>query len=204
MGLTLITAATSDPVTWPDVAGDILDYQDNGANNARLESVIAAATQYVQLMTAKQLIQATWLQTCDCWPDYEFTLDMKPLISVSSIKYYDANGTQQTVSASNYFADIYAYRPRIRLRQATFTWPDLQEDRPSPIEVRFVAGHANAAAVPSDLKLAISMLAMYWYEQRQAVGVKQSAEPAATVPVYADIPYGVAIILAQHNASGYS
>lgn len=203
MGLTLITAATSNPITAEDLKTDILNFQNDLDNISLLEFNIEAATNWLQESTARQFMQATWMQTFDCWPGRHLVFDMAPVASVSSVKYYDVDGVQQTLSSSYYWVDTRSRPPRLTFKPS-FSEPSLEDGRPGAIEVTFVAGYANVAAVPAIAKLAIKQLVMYWYNQREALAVKQSSEPAATAPAYSDIPFGVFSIANQLNASGYT
>ena len=204
MGFALVTAATSDPLDASEVASEILDWQANNANLAMLEQRISEATLYVQEETARQFMQATYVQTWDDWPD-AMKLDIRPISSITSVKYYDADGTLTTVIASDYWFDRYASRsmPDIVFKPS-FSWPVVELWRPSAVQVTFVAGYASAAVVPATAKLAIRQLAMYWYNQRQAVAVSDSVEPAATRPAFGELPFGVRQAIAQLNASGYT
>lgn len=204
MGFSLVTAATSDPLDVSEVAADILDWQETNANSDLLEQRIAEATQYVQEETARQYMQATYVQTWDDWPDV-MKLDIRPIASITHVKYFDANGTLQTVSASSYWFDQYASRskPDIVFKD-TFDWPTVESGRPSAVQVTFVAGYASASVVPATAKLAIRQLALYWFHQREAVTVSDSVEPAATRPAFGELPFGVRQAIQQLNASGYT
>lgn len=204
MGFALVTAATSHPLDASEVAAEILDWQNDNANLMQLEERIAEATTYVQDETARQYIQATFIQTWDDWPD-AMKLDRRPIVSITSVKYYDVDGTLQTVSSSDYWFDAYAGRskPDIVFKDS-FTSPTVESGRPSAVQVTFVAGYASAAVVPATAKLAIRQLAMYWWHQRQAVSVSDSVEPAATRPAYGEIPFGVRQAIQQLNATGYT
>ena len=203
MGLTLITAATSDPVTKAQVTALIEGYQSSTANDLVVTDCIADATAWVQEQTRLQLIQATWLQSLGAWPDELIEFDLRPLISITNLKYYDVNGSQQTVSSADYGTDTYAYRPTLWFK-SSFTWPELQLLRPSGIECRFVAGFADASSVPGSLKRAIRLLARYWWEKRQAATVPDSQQPTANTNTYGEIPFGVWSIVNNWNASGYT
>lgn len=94
-------------------------------------------------------------------------LPVGPVTAIASVKYYDPAGVLQTMSASDYFTDLVGLRARIVLKEG-ITWPFLQTARPSPIEVRFTAGYANAAAVPEDIKHWIKLSVQTYNENREA------------------------------------
>ncbi len=210
MGISLITDAASLPVTLADITPELLSYAQSVENDATVTRKLYEATNYFQNQTCRQLISATWMQTFNDWPDptcdgfFAFKINRVPLISIASVKYYDLNGTQQTVSASDYWPSTTCIPPIVAFKPTSFIWPPLEIGRPDSIEVRYTAGYANAAAVPDAIKLAIKELAAYWYEQREAVVVSTSAGPTATTPALGEIPYGVRQIIADYNASGYT
>lgn len=204
MGLTLVTAATSLPVVLADISPELFSYEQSTANDAIVTAKLHEATAYIQSQAQHQFIQATYLQTLDDWPDKnEIKIALQPLSSVSSVKYYDANGTLQTVSTSDYWSDTNSRPPRIVFKNS-FTWPAVEADRPGAVEVRFVAGYASASVVPYIAKLAIKLLAAYWYDQREATVVASAAGPTATTPAHGEIPFGVRQIIADLNSSGYT
>lgn len=210
MGLTLVTDAASLAVTLAEIAPEVESYEQSVDNDAVLTKKLYEAIDYFQNQTQRQLIQATYKQTLNSWPFpnsdgyYAAPVDVVPLYSVSSVKYYDTNGTLQTVSSSDYFAITTAPRPCVAFNASSFTFPSLQLYRPEAIEITFVAGYANAAAVPYMAKVAIKMLATYWYEQRPAVVTASAAAPTATTPALGEIPYGVTQIINMLRADGYT
>lgn len=204
MGLTLVTDAASMAVTLADLTPDLDGYEQSTANDSRATDKLNAAIKYFQNQTQRQLIQATWLQTLDNWPlCNEIKIDLQPLSSVTTIKYYNVDGTLTTVSSSDYWVDTNNKPPRIVFK-STFTWPTVEVGRPAGVEITFVAGYANAAAIPYDVKTAIKLLASYWYNQTTAVTIASAAAPTATTPAYGDIPYGVTQIINMYRADGYT
>jgi uncharacterized phiE125 gp8 family phage protein len=103
----------------------------------------------------------------DYLPAY-ILLDWCPVQSVSSITYYDANNSLQTMSASLYEVDVYS-EPAIIRASANATWPTTY-DRLNAVAVEFVAGYGVASSVPQDAKHAIKLLAAHWYINGEAVG----------------------------------
>lgn len=202
MGLTLVTAPTASPVAASDVGGQIIDFDSSSGNVQLLNEKIAEATVFFEQRTARQLMPATWLQTFDCWDD-ELKIDLQPASSITTIKYYDVDGVLQTVSSSEYWFDARSRPPRIVFKP-DFSWPNLELGRPAAVEVTFVAGYANAAAVPANIKMAIKQLAIFWYQHRGAVSIRDSADPTSTQPAYGELPYGVTQVMAAMDASGYT
>ena len=88
----------------------------------------------------------------------------QPITAISSVKYYDVNNTEQTMSASDYQTEVSSNPAKVQI----ITFPQIY-DRLGAVTIRFVAGYANAGAVPQDIKQAMYFLIGHLYENRQAV-----------------------------------
>lgn len=212
MGLTLVTDAATLPWTLADFVAEVSGYVQSSANDANCTAVLNAATKWVQNQTCRQFIQATWTQTLNEWPGvdcdghYAIRISLAPLVSVSSVKYYNTDGTQTTVSSGDYWTITTSIPPKVAFNPDEFDWPNLEVGRPDAIEIRFVAGYTNAATVPYDLKRAIHLLARYWYELHMAAStIVASQNPVDSKPVtYGEIPFGVWSIVNMYKADGYT
>ena len=95
-------------------------------------------------------------------------LPVAPLVSVTSVTYYDADNTQQTLDASKYTVDSYAVPGQVQLAY-TEIWPTTY-DRTDAVEIEWTAGYgATSATAPADLLHAIELLVGHWYENRETV-----------------------------------
>ena len=193
-GPTLVTAATSDPVTLTQAKAYCSI--TGSANDTLITDLITAATDYVQRMVGQQLIQATLLQTWDFFPDWfsPMTLDRRPITSVAWVKYYDLDGTFTTLSTSNYWTSLKSRPPRI-IPTINYQWPQVQYGRPEAVQVQYVAGYANAGSVPPGLITAIKALVKHWYDNRSPV--------ITTGAVPQDIPHSLSELLLLHDQNGY-
>lgn len=163
-------------------------------DDALVGNLVSAATDYVQRRTGQQLAIATLKQT---WDDFvlELILDIDPVQSVSSVKYYDAAGTLTTISPTNYWVDTEARRPRIFPRPG-FSWPQVQSDRPAAVQVAYVAGYSVAATIPQGLIVAILTLVKHWYVNRI---------PVLTTGIGSQpISHGLDALLCLHDHTGYN
>jgi hypothetical protein len=99
----------------------------------------------------------------------EVWLPMPPIASVDSLRYYDADGTLQTMSSSGYYVDDYG--GRIVLVSGT-SWPTTQT-RPNAVRVRYQAGYnlpddsPLTNPLPYALKAAMLLVLGSLYEQRE-------------------------------------
>jgi uncharacterized phiE125 gp8 family phage protein len=108
-----------------------------------------------------------------------------PLISVSSVSYYDGNGVQRTLTAGDdYLVDPTSCPGRIFPAQGK-NWPATQ-DRPGAVLVTYTAGYASREAIPGTMVHALRLLLGHWFENREAVTLKSDA---------AELPMGVQFLL---------
>lgn len=89
-----------------------------------------------------------WYMNGGTWDWGRIELKRPPLISVTSVKYYDESNVLQTVSPSNYFTTS-GLVPRVQFVEG-FDAPSvyLREDA---IQVEYVAGYAPSTDSPPDL-----------------------------------------------------
>lgn len=120
--------------------------------DAELERYIEAATDQLEADTLRQFVAATFAQTWECFPPHEtdFVLERLPLLSVSSIQYYDLSDVSQTWASSKYIVHADRVPPRIESDgESGYSWPDTRY-RNDAVTVTWVAGHAVPLTVDSD------------------------------------------------------
>jgi len=121
--------------------------QEETADDALIEQAIADARREVEDRLSQQLVAATWKLLLDEFPsglgdgDDAIRPPLPPLISVSSIKYIDTAGVQQTLAAADYLVDA-ASRPGRICPAYGESWPSTRA-QPNAVEVTFVAGYAT-------------------------------------------------------------
>ena len=174
--------ATTTP-SQPLVAGDLrthLRLNDQG-EDTQLTEFLAAAVERFEDDTRRPVLSTTYRQYLTKWPaDLSIVLGRGGVTSVTAVKKYAADGTT-TSDVTGYLADLKTAPVRVVLPDA----PDeLETSAGVPLQtvgyVEFVAGWANAAAVPKAVLVAIKMLAAHWYEQREAY--RDSAFEMRTTP----------------------
>jgi uncharacterized phiE125 gp8 family phage protein len=103
-----------------------------------------------------------------CWPmDGQVRLPIGPVQSVSSVKYYDAGGVQQTLVANADYQAWVGYRPPTIFPAPQKFWPVIQFGRVPAVTVDFVAGYGDTgSAVPAAAQQAILMTIGYWASNR--------------------------------------
>jgi len=163
MGLTY-TAPALLPVTLAEMMLHLR--VDETAENDLVSSLIDAATKYVEEITRRQFLNATYVWTLD-----RFTSVLRPprapLSSVTSIAYTDTAGDSQTVTASDYVVDKASEPGRI-VEAVGEVWPTTRQIIDA-VTVTFIAGYgATAASTPEGIKAAIKLYVADLFEHREA------------------------------------
>jgi uncharacterized phiE125 gp8 family phage protein len=176
-----------DPIKLPVTLESIREHTNvtDHRDDAGLEEYMHSATRHIELLSRKQLITQTWRVTgCD-WPGSIIELPKRPLVSVTSVKYHDSAGDQQTVDSALYTVDTDATPGRIVLNHNE-TWPS-NRGHTNDIEITFVCGFGDTgASVPDTLIHAIKMMVSHWKENREAiiVGTITVITPMAVKDLY--------------------
>ena len=144
----LITPPAVEPVTL--AALKLRCRVDHDEDDSILTGHIVTARQECEQRTQRALVTQTHRQTVDRFSD-AFKLDWPPLQSVTSIKYDDTDGNEQTLDSASYIVDT-ASEPGYVVPAVLTEWPDII-DRINAIRVTYVAGYGDAAAdVPQALR----------------------------------------------------
>jgi uncharacterized phiE125 gp8 family phage protein len=171
MALKLITAATDLAVSLADTKTHLR--VETTVEDALITSLVIAAAEAAEQYTGRALMPQTWELTLDAFPD-AFEMTRLPVASISSIKYWDAAGIQQTLGTGLYTLDnADDYGPAYVVPVYGGTWPDTRAQI-NAVAVRYVAGYANAAAVPESIKAWIKLQVGAMYENREAEGSVQT------------------------------
>ena len=164
MALKLITAPSTYPVTLAEAKlhcrVDIAD------DDTLITALITAATEMAEQKTGRAIMTQTLELTLDAFPE-AFELTRVPVQSITSVKYYDTTGAQQTLSNTLYAMDAtddfgFAYISPVYAG----VWPDTR-DQINAVAVRYVAGYADAASVPQSIKNWILLMVSTMYANRE-------------------------------------
>lgn len=139
-----------------DPADEPLDVQEamqhlrltDTSHDEEVMRLVAAAREWCEKQTNRTLrVDVTRVLTTDSWPCSGMTLDWPPLRSVTSVKYRDANGTQQTLASSNYRLEL-STDGKGRLHwDADAIMPAIAA-RHDAIEITFVTGYEDKDSIP--------------------------------------------------------
>lgn len=183
MGLKLITPPAAEPVTLQE-AKDHLRITGSD-EDALLTTFIEVAREYCEEYQNKAYITQTWDLSLDEFPKSPYSLPKPPLQSISSIKYYDQDGTEHEFNASNYLVDTASVKGRVSLAYGK-SWPSVTLQPINGVVIQFVAGYGDATTdVPERIRNAIKVLIGQIYENREATDIKEHLE----------IPFAVHAIL---------
>lgn len=181
--LVLKTQPQAEPVTVAELAawGGGLS-----ASDPLLTPMLKAAREMVESYLGAGLITQTWQQFYDInigqeeWWDgvregattqliripRMFNFDKWPVISVTSINFYDEADVVFLADPATYYVDGGARPPRMALRFG-YIWPSIVYRIRDATIIECVVGYgASGANVPEAIKSSIKALAMFMYEHR--------------------------------------
>lgn len=164
MGLKLITAPTSEPVSVAEAKAHLRVVGTD--DDAYIGSLITAARQSAESITGRALMPQTWEFAVDEFKS-EIRLNKPPFSAVSSIKYIDKDGVQQTLAEADYILDSHSEPARVTSAYSK-SWPYARKQANSVL-IRFTAGYADAAAVPQEIKNWMLLRVGMLYENRESV-----------------------------------
>ena len=156
---------------------------DSDVEDDLIEAQIRAATAYAERWCGTAFVPQTWEQVLDAFPANaaEIDLEIGPITSVTSIKYDDPDGVEQTVDPANYRVDTVSRRGWVMLSEGA-VWPETMATI-NAVRVQFVVGAAD-----EDVKQAVLLVVDHWYQNRGASGEKVE-----------ELPFGVAALLNLHR-----
>jgi len=153
------------PVTLAEVKSHLRLNVNDPTHDENLTLLTEAAAERLEQDLDRQLITATYLQTQFKWnePDtsVEVRLRSRAVLSVSSVKYVDSDGADQTLDTADYVFDS--------ARGSLFPvsggqWPGVQHENPNAISIAFTAGYgSDAGCMPRLFKAAILLGVGKWF-----------------------------------------
>jgi len=165
-GWTVTTEPAVEPVTLTE-ALEHLRVEDD-ADNTYITNLITAARQTAEEYTHRQLITATYTYYLNKFYS-RIELPRPKLQSVTTLKYYDTSGNQQTLTEDTDYTVVTSSEPGYIVPYYCTSWPSTR-DIPDVIEIIFKAGYGNAASsVPMAIKQAILLIIGDLYGNRETV-----------------------------------
>lgn len=169
-----VVAPPAPIVTWED-ADKHLRLAGDTDEQTYVQSLIAAATAALDGPEG-WLQRAIGVQTLEARAD-EFdacglTLPCRPIISITSVKYLDADGAEQTLAADQYELMGSEVLPAFGV-----TWPTAGDHREA-VRIRYQAGYAT---VPAPIRAAILLMVGDLYEFRESAHT--GSNQASAIPM---------------------
>ena len=188
MGLNLITAPASTPVSLAEAKSYLRILDSN--SDTLVTSLIAAATAYLDGPNGylgRAIISQTWELYLDDFSS-AIRIPLRPVSSVTSVKYYDTANVLQTITSTNYAVDLTSHDQWI-VPVTGYSWPAVTTGI-NNVVIRFIAGDAAASEA---VKVAIYMLIAQWFDMPEA----SSEKP------YSEMPHAIKAVLAGHRHYGF-
>lgn len=173
MSLKLITAPAAEPILLATAKAHLR--VDHSNDDTLITALITAARQTAEARIGRALINQTWELILDAFPVAEIKLGLPPVSSITSVKYIDEAGVEQTLAAENYTLDGDTL-PGWLLPAYGVEWPATR-DVANALRIRFVAGYgADGTAVPAPIGQWMLIQIGTLYAQREALAPGQIAE----------------------------
>lgn len=167
--LSLTTAPENEPLTAQEVMAHLRLEDDD--ENDWIETAIVAIREIVERdILNRALITQTWDMAIEDWPDDdELEIPLPPLVSITSITYYDTDDVSAVFASSSYDVRTKREPGYVKLKYGE-TWPTVALRPSEGIVVVFVAGYgAEAANVPAQIRKAMLMMIAHLYENRETI-----------------------------------
>jgi uncharacterized phiE125 gp8 family phage protein len=149
-----------------------------------IEAITLAASEWCEDFQNKVYVAREVVDYLDSFPT-EIRPVRSPLISVTSITYYDTDGNLQTLANTVYDVGTFKEPGRISLKYNQ-SWPDTRSIINAVI-VTYQAGYVARANIPEEIKHAVKLLVGHLYENREAVSPLSMSE----------VPVGVKSLLSM-------
>lgn len=155
------------PTVEPLYAAEALEYLGaSEEDEALVDMLVRTARQMVEQMTGRALAVQTRELVIDAFPcGRALPLPGAPLVSVESVRYFDASGAEVTMSADDYVVDAEGLPGSIYAKRG---WP-CTDGRPGGVKVRYTCGYESAVDVPMPLLLGMRYLVNHWFDNRNPV-----------------------------------
>lgn len=163
----LITAPATEPITLDEAKAHLR--VTSNTEDYLIGALISAARDLCERETGRALLPQTWELSLSGFCD-EMKLGHAPVASITSIKYTDADGAEQTLATTEYVFDDASDIQSSIVLAPNKTWPQVYSGI-NNVRIRYVAGYANAAAVPNALRQWMLLQISHWYRNRESVGV---------------------------------
>lgn len=161
----VVTPVATEPLTTAEAKLHLR--VDTTDDDTIIAALITAAREFAEHYTGRAFAAQTLEMALPCFPEYEddyIDLDMPPVATISSVKYTDEAGVEQTIAGSSYALSLYGDSRRLAPTFGIY-WPATQ-DVPDAVRIRYVTGYTT---LPKAARAGLLLLIGHLYENRQAV-----------------------------------
>lgn len=152
MSLIDITAPAIEPVSIADVKLSARMDADNTSLDSQITLIIRALRRMAESRLQRRIITQTVELVLDDFPEAEIDLLLPDVQAITSVKYIDSTGTEQTLAESAYSLDP-SFTPCFLFPAHGTDWPATY-DTANALRVRYTVGYgATADSVPEDIRL---------------------------------------------------
>lgn len=173
MSYTRTVDPTVEPVTLVEAKSQLRITASD--DDALINRLITTARDRAEVYTNRALVSQSWKLLMDDFPSDEMRISKPPLISITSIKYFDINNTQQTLVENTDFT-VDEFNEPAWVLPSSSGWPTVYSDGINGVEVIFVAGYQDSLSspldladkVPASIKHAVLMDVAHLYENAES------------------------------------
>lgn len=161
--LKTITGPATEPISLVDAKAHCHAGDDE---DTIITLYIAAARERAEFITGRRFITQTVERVLDSFPAGDIELPGSPIQSITSVKYLEAvAGVETTLANTEYRLDS-DNEPGWLIPAYGTEWPDTY-DTALAVRVRYIAGWADAASVPANIRYALLVGIGEAYQNRE-------------------------------------
>lgn len=164
---TLVTGPSGSVVSTADIKAHL--YVDFSDDDTLLDGLVESATVSIENYLGRKLRTEVWDFRYTNWASAS-VVRAADVSAFTSVKYYDTEEVEQTLSSDNYFVE-YAYNSVYWTLVDAASYPEVSRTRKFPITIRLSMGYATASDVPEPIKLALKNLVGFYYSHREVTVV---------------------------------
>ncbi len=175
----VVTPPASEPFTAAEVKTQLRI--STSSEDSLITRFIKAAREDMENYLCRALITQTWKVKFDYFPpnwEREIQIPFPPLVSVTHVKYYDTDGTLQTMVANTEYETLLSTDSfgRVALLPDQI-WPITDPQRKDSVEIQFVCGYgASGSSIPASILNAMLLQIGNLYANRETKVIGASVD----------------------------
>lgn len=188
MMITVVDPPENYPISLADVKKHLVieHDEDDDLIETYLKSVIAMLDPPYGFLGRAMVTQTLkyWRETIPAGKIIK--IPFPPLQSVTSVKYYDSDEAEQTISSDDYTV-VTSHEPGYVELSTNKSWPTSLSERKYPVFIEFIAGYGDCCdlyePVPADLRQWILLSVADFYMQREHLNPYQLSHNKFTMNI---------------------